>query len=811
MNHLLRASVLVLSAVCGVAVALYVALGPTSGAAAARNPARAPMAHAPVAAMARALPAESPAPAASVAVRVPDGPPRPDLQPRVDRPAPVAPVREAPAPAVARQATVPAPLEPVAIPPRPDELSWRVEPPRPASAGPRPAVEVAQAVPLSPGEPSVPASVLMELLDRMLEQERPATAARLAGGGAAAPALVLPPPSTTLAAEAAPGATTTASPAAEPAPAPAETPGRTSIVANTDDPEGDGQLSISVQNEDIHRVLEALAVQGDLNLLASNSVEGKVSANLKGVDVETALDAILRSTGYTYRRDGNILFVGTPKDFETMAQAADRISTRVYRPNYVTAAELQALITPLLTPSIGKISVTSPSAVGITPDSGNAGGNSLSNEDALVVQDYERVLIDIDQVVNEIDQRPLQVAIEAVILSVDLNDSNTFGVDFQLLRDKQNIRFGWGQPRLAPLDGGGQIDPGTGARVGEFQFTGGGLKFAFLDSSLGVFINALETVGHTNVIARPRVLVLNKQRAEILIGQELGYISTTTTQTFATQTVEFLEVGAALRLRPFIADDGQVRLEVHPELSDGGVEVEGGFTLPSKTTTQVTTNIMCPDGRTVVIGGLMRDTLRTNINQVPVMGSLPVVGPLFRTKTENMIRQEVLVLLTPHIVSEPALADASELEEIEYLRRHDEKFLRMNPGTRLRLEREYVDRARAALDAGRPLAAWRFAQLALHYNPQSLDALRLRDLAEAARGRGGFAEGTADGPPVEGVIGPEALDGQELPAEVLEQLETPAGERADVYELPSPPLRDRGQQGRRLDLVRPEEFPRAAP
>ena len=105
------------------------------------------------------------------------------------------------------------------------------------------------------------------------------------------------------------------------------------------------------------------------------------------------------------------------------------------------------------------------------------------------------------------------------------------------------------------------------------------------------------------------MLCLNKQRAEILIGAQKGYVSTTVTENASTQSIEFLEVGTQLRIRPYIFSDGTIRLEVHPELSTGDVRVVEGFTLPDKEVTQVTTNIMCRDGSTVIIGGLISSTL----------------------------------------------------------------------------------------------------------------------------------------------------------------------------------------------------------
>ncbi len=97
---------------------------------------------------------------------------------------------------------------------------------------------------------------------------------------------------------------------------------------------------------------------------------------------------------------------------------------------------------------------------------------------------------------------------------------------------------------------------------------------------------------------------MNKQKAEILIGQRLGYISTTVTQTYSTQNVEFLDVGTQLRLRPYISSDGLIRMESPPELLDQLGHGARGFTLPNKTLTEVTTNVICPDGCTVTLSAV---------------------------------------------------------------------------------------------------------------------------------------------------------------------------------------------------------------
>lgn len=476
--------------------------------------------------------------------------------------------------------------------------------------------------------------------------------------------------------------------------------------------EGDDQLYINTKDSDIREILDLLSQQGGMNILASKSVQGRVSASLNNVDVDTALEAILRSTGFLARRDGNFVYVGTAEDFKAMDQAMDKLATRVYRPNYVTSQELQILITPMLTPDFGTISVSSASQVGIAPDQTAAGGDNFAGAEVLLVRDFAGVLAQIDQVVNEVDRRPMQVSIEAMILSVSLDDENRMGVDFEFLRDKDNIRLITGSPLndLASID-----------------VTEGGLKVGFLDGNLAAFVDALENIGDTNVIAKPRLMCLNKQRAEIHIGQEKGYISTTVTENAATQSVEFLEVGTQLRLRPFIANDGLIRMEVHPELSTGEVTLRGGFTVPDKNVTQVTTNVMVRDGTTMIIGGLIREDIVSTASQVPLVGSMPVVGPAFRRMTEKITRIETIILITPHIVYEPDAICEGERGDCEFHHRQAIREDKMSPlGARYQGER-YLRLARAAWFEGNAKAALRFINLSIQYDPTSRISINLRD------------------------------------------------------------------------------------
>jgi type II secretory pathway component GspD/PulD (secretin) len=486
--------------------------------------------------------------------------------------------------------------------------------------------------------------------------------------------------------------------------------------------EGDDRLELKLQDSDIRDVLEMLSKELGLNIIASKSVSGPVTATLNGVTAETALAAVLKSAGYVGRQEGNILYVGTATDLEAIDQAADRLVTRVYRPNYIRAADLSALIVPLLTPAIGKSTVSAPAAIDNPSDQIKTGGDSYAGNEVVIVRDYEAVVLNIDELVQEVDTRPRQVSIEAMILSVKLSDTTKMGINFQTLRNNQNVAVVSGVP------------PTT---MSDMTKTTGGIKLGFLDSSLALLLDALETVGETNVIASPRLMCLNKQRAEIQIGEQLGYVNTTVTQNAATQTVAFLDVGTLLRIRPNIASDHMVRLEIHPEVSSGSVKVESGLTLPNKSVTQVTTNVMCPDGATLVLGGLLKEDVDKQITQIPWLGSLPIAGPLFRAKQDKIDRLELICLLTPHIVGEETICEEGNKFGSEFAARQQTVLDKSGKLSKRSLGLRYLRYARAAYAAADYKTALKQVNMSIHFDPQSRDATTLREEILVA---GGFED-----------------------------------------------------------------------
>ena len=254
----------------------------------------------------------------------------------------------------------------------------------------------------------------------------------------------------------------------------------------------------------------------------------------------------------------------------------------------------------------------------------------------------------------------------------------------------------------------------------------GGLRVGVVTNNVSVFLSALEAVTDTTVIANPKVLALNKQKGEVIVGNKDGYLTTTVTESAQTQTVEFLDTGTRLIFRPFIGDDGYIRMEIHPEDSSGGLN---SANLPFKTTTEVTSNVMIKDGRTIVIGGLFRESSTAARSQIPILGNLPIIGPAFRQQRDQTKREEVIILITPHIVKDDAAysqISEQQAHEMEKLRVGVRKG--MQPWGRERMAEMYYECATKEMNKARPdrkKAIW-YLDAATGLNPTFLEAINLK-------------------------------------------------------------------------------------
>jgi|GEM_PF-5991555 len=492
----------------------------------------------------------------------------------------------------------------------------------------------------------------------------------------------------------------------------------------------DQKISLRLNNEDLRAVLELISVESGLSILPSENVTGTVTANISNVTAREALQAILFSTGFQILDRDNFVFIGTPEDFIRMERVSQVAETRVYRPCFVSAAELKQLIESQLTDGVGSIMITSSTGGGLQSSgagsgsssstggssSGGSSGRSIegyTGNDILVIRDMPLTLQRLDVVIRQVDVPPLQVAIEALILSVKLDDQHRLGVNLELLRGN-GVRVVSGSL------------PGT---LDSLETGQGLLSLGFLDAHVGSFLAALDDIGETNVIAAPHVLALNKMPAEILIGEQIGFANTTVTQTAATQSIQFLEVGTQLQILPHVNDEGMIRLEIHPEVSTGTVRSVGDLALPEKTVTQVTTNVMCRDNETIIIGGLIREETDDVHRGIPLLGKMPILGPFFRSRQRNTTREELLILLTPHVIRDPsdALPDPRIVEGFVDRRAEDFRPERKNWFVRKKEADRYYNLASNAFVSGNYDVCQRYVRIALDLDPENQNALSLME------------------------------------------------------------------------------------
>jgi general secretion pathway protein D len=243
---------------------------------------------------------------------------------------------------------------------------------------------------------------------------------------------------------------------------------------------------------------------------------------------------------------------------------------------------------------------------------------------------------------------------------------------------------------------------------------------------MAVFITALESVTDVTILANPKILAVNKQEGYVQIGKKLGYRGSTAISTGGVATqgeVQFLDTGTVLTFRPYIGNDGYIRMDIYPKDSTAQLNVDK---VPDETVTQVRTNVIVKNGETIVIGGLFRDVVTTGRSQVPILGDLPLVGALFRGTSDKTERQEVIVLLTPHIIEEPGDLDGiARADDIRRKRFGAKDGLQWIDRARL-AEDNYAKAAQFYVD-GDNESAMKQLGVALTLRPTYLEAIRLKE------------------------------------------------------------------------------------
>lgn len=492
-----------------------------------------------------------------------------------------------------------------------------------------------------------------------------------------------------------------------------------------------GTIELHVADLPLATVLQMLSLETKRNIVASPKVQGRVTANLYSATFEEALQAILVSNNAGFRQAGNFIYIYTNDELAELAAIGSKQAvTRVFPLSYVSPIDAQTYITPLLGKD-GVVAVSPQTVRGLASQAEDGGGDADAGRNFIVVTARVENMREIERVLREVDVRPRQVLVEATILRAELKDDNALGIDFTVvggvdLEEMSAVSNGVQDLAL------GQLPVPRFERFNSNMSTdfagnvpNGGVTIGIIKDHVATFIRALEEVTDTTVLANPKILALNKQKGQVIVGRRDGYLTTTVTETQAVQTVQFLETGTQLIFRPFIGEDGFVRVELHPEDSVGFVSAAG---LPSEQTTEVTTNVVIRDGETILIGGLFRELTTDAKSQIPGVGTIPGVGPLFRSTNETSTREEVIILLTLHIVKDhdDYAAKSKEItEDVERMRVGIREGLMWSG--RERLAQAHYRRAVEAMEHGNSDKALWHANLALHCFPRHMPAIKLKE------------------------------------------------------------------------------------
>jgi type IV pilus assembly protein PilQ len=387
------------------------------------------------------------------------------------------------------------------------------------------------------------------------------------------------------------------------------------------------RITLIAKGVDLESLLHMIAQECGLSILMGESggpggpigatQAQKITVSLSNVHLEDALDAILSAHGYSWSKANDIITVTSINASKKIGAASQGRQVRVFNLNYFTAKQIDNVVKGLLSP-VGQSFMNDT----LTTD-------HRRTHEQLVVEDLPQYLDRIQSYISQVDVAPAQVVVEANILQVALKDNCKYGIEFDKLLSINGVEANIGTSLLAtrsPTAGFFKIDD---------------LKFSTL-------MDTLKNTTDMKTLANPKLAVLNGQEARIQIGGKIGYLTSTTTQTTTTQSVNFLELGVILKVVPIITEDGQILMQVKPQVVKGNINPTTN--LPDSETTEVETSVMLADGESILIGGLIQETDNDIQNKVPYLGDMWIIGSLFQRREVVRERNEIIITLTPRII-----------------------------------------------------------------------------------------------------------------------------------------------------------------
>lgn len=432
------------------------------------------------------------------------------------------------------------------------------------------------------------------------------------------------------------------------------------------------RLSLNFQNVDVRRLLQVIGEFTGMNVVVSDTVSGAITLILKDVPWDQALDIILQQKGLDMRKSGNVISIA-PKDELAAREKLDLegkhqigeiepIRTEDFQLNYAKAEDLQKLLT---TKDAQNNSILS--------KRGSAAIDKRTNK--LFVQDTPTRLEDVRRLISKIDVAVRQVMIEARIVEASDSFNKALGARLGLIGPMastttiagNNIggaRYLVGgqytsnarQTGLIPVatDIADTFSVNLPANTSNFAAGTSATAFSFslFNSALTRFLNlelsALEADGRGKIVSSPRVVTSDQNEAIIESGVELPYESASSS---GATTVSFRKANLSLKVTPQITPDGKVmmKLDINKDAPSTKYVLRTGVAIDTK---HVKTEVLVENGGTVVIGGIYEQTKNEITNRTPFLGDIPLLGVLFKQKTVQDDRRELLVFITPKIVTD---------------------------------------------------------------------------------------------------------------------------------------------------------------
>jgi len=417
------------------------------------------------------------------------------------------------------------------------------------------------------------------------------------------------------------------------------------------------KLSLNFQDIEVRSVLQLLADFTDLNIVVSDSVQGKLTLRLKNTPWDQALDIILQSKALGKRQAGNVIMIAPAEEIATrerielegMKQKTELapIRTEFFQANYAKASELAELLQS--------------AAGGLLSERGAVSVDDRTN--TLLISDTADQLADIRALVHRLDVPIRQVLIESriVIASDDFNkdigvrwglNRNTAGVVGQGAGD--GFALSGNSNGVANLLNGNDLDdnrfnvnlPGNNA-FGSLAVALAKLPFGTL---LELELSAMQAEGTGEVISSPRVITANQHEAHIEQGVEIPYLEASSS---GATSVSFRKAVLGLTVTPQITPDDRIVMDLKINKDTvGQIFSAGNINVPSIDTREVNTQVLVDNGETVVLGGVYEQNLLNKVDLVPFFGSLPLVGRFFQHTTNQDDKSELLVFVTPKIIKE---------------------------------------------------------------------------------------------------------------------------------------------------------------